>query len=93
MILLRIRDAWYFISDIGLRMLAPRELYDAMGFPHDHIIDHDFTGAVYNKTEQVDKCGNAVCPPLASVLIRANLPDWCRKPARDLAEVNKRAAV
>lgn len=92
-ILLHICGAWYYISDIGLRMLTPRELYDAMGFPHDHIIDHDYTGAVYTKAEQVDKCGNAVCPPMAAALIRVNLPDWCRKPARDLADVNRRAAV
>lgn len=68
----------YVIVDIGLRMLTPRELFNAQGFPPDYIIDRDITGAPITKTAQVAKCGNSVCPPLAEALVRANLPDQCR---------------
>jgi DNA (cytosine-5)-methyltransferase 1 len=76
-LLLNIRGTWYYISDIGLRMLTPRELYDAMGFPHDYIIDRDIAGNRITRTAKVARCGNAVCPPLATALVRANLPEEC----------------
>lgn len=65
----------YQIVDIGLRMLTPRELFDAQGFPRDYIIDFDADGKAYSKTEQVARCGNAVCPPIAAALVSANLPE------------------
>jgi DNA (cytosine-5)-methyltransferase 1 len=71
----------YYISDIGLRMLTPKELYAAQGFPADYIIEYDYTGKAYPKTQQVAKCGNSVCPPLAKALVEANLPEYCRKAA------------
>ena len=67
----------YQIIDIGLRMLTPRELFDAQGFPHDYIIDTDADGNCYPKSEQVARCGNAVCPPIPTALVRANLPEMC----------------
>lgn len=67
----------FYIRDILLRMLAPRELYNAMGFPPDYIIDHDYMGREYGKSKQVARCGNAVCPPMAEAVVRANLPEWC----------------
>lgn len=67
----------YQIVDIGLRMLEPRELYGCQGFPDDYIIDRDYTGKSYSRTEQVRRCGNAVCPPLPAALVRANLPELC----------------
>jgi len=67
----------YRIVDIGLRMLTPRELFDAQGFPPDYIIDVDADGKVYPKSEQVARCGNAVCPPIPTALVRANLPELC----------------
>lgn len=76
-LLLEIGGALYYIADIGLRMLSPRELYNAMGFPPDYIIDRDYEGHEYKKSAQVARCGNAVCPPVASALVRANLPEWC----------------
>ena len=76
-LLLEIGGALYYIADIGLRMLSPCELYNAMGFPPDYIIDHDHEGNEYKKSAQVARCGNAVCPPMASALVRANLPEWC----------------
>lgn len=80
-LLLEIGGALYFLSDITLRMLTPRELYNAMGFPPDYIIDRDYTGKPYGKSEQVARCGNAVCPQMATALVRANLPEWCGQPA------------
>ena len=76
-LLLRISGADYFIADISLRMLAPRELYNAQGFPPDYIIDKDCNGKNYNRTKQVARCGNAVPPPFAEALVRANLPEYC----------------
>ena len=58
-------------------MLTPRELYRANGFPDDYKIDRDYTGKEYGKTKQVARCGNAVPPPFATALVRANLPEWC----------------
>lgn len=69
----------YFIYDIGMRMLEPRELFRAQGFPDSYIIDHDYTGKPYPKSAQVARCGNAVPPPFAEALVRANLPELCRK--------------
>lgn len=66
------------IVDIGLRMLEPKELYGCQGFPEDYIIDRDYTGKSYSRTEQVRRCGNAVCPPIPAALVRANLQELCR---------------
>lgn len=71
-ILLLIGDTAYYIRDILLRMLAPKELYAAMGFPPDYIIDRDYLGNEYGKSKQVARCGNAVCPPMAEAVVRAN---------------------
>lgn len=87
-LLLHIRGAWYFISDIGLRMLTPRELYDGMGFPHDYIIDKDVNGNAITRGDQVARCGNAVCPPVAEALVRANLPEHCKKKISDMAHLH-----
>ena len=62
----------YAIVDIGLRMLTPRELYRAQGFPESYRIDHGATGEPITKTAQVRMCGNSVCPPLARALVAAN---------------------
>jgi DNA (cytosine-5)-methyltransferase 1 len=63
----------YAISDIGMRMLAPRELYAAQGFPSDYIISPD--NFPLTKTAQVRMCGNSVCPPMAAALVQANAPE------------------
>lgn len=79
----------YQIVDIGLRMLEPRELYGCQGFPDDYIIDHDYTGKHYPRSEQVRRCGNAVCPPIPAALVKANLPELCvaeRTPNMRIAE-------
>lgn len=92
-ILLHIGDAWYFIFDIGLRMLIPRELYDANGFPADYIIDRDYRGNSYGKSKQVARCGNAVPPPFAAALVRANLPEWCGIEINTMRELEEVVAV
>ncbi len=65
----------YQIVDIGMRMLEPKELFKAQGFPDDYIINQDYTGKEYPKTSQVARCGNSVCPPIAKALVEANLPE------------------
>ena len=75
--LVTIHGVDYQIVDIGLRMLEPRELYGCQGFPDDYIIDYDYTGKAYPRSEQVRRCGNAVCPPIPAALVRANLPEMC----------------
>lgn len=73
----------YRIVDIGMRMLQPHELYRAQGFPDWYIIDQDYSGKKYAKDKQVARCGNAVPPPFAEALVRANLPEFCQ--AKDRA--------
>ena len=92
-ILLKIGGTAYFIADITLRMLTPRELYNAMGFPPDYIIDHDYMGHAYGKTKQVARCGNAVCPPMAKAIVRANLPEWCKAKIGTMADLDDILAV
>ena len=67
----------YQIVDIGMRMLTPRELFSAQGFPDSYIIDVDADGNEYPRSEQVARCGNAVCPPVPAALVRSNLPELC----------------
>lgn len=92
-LLLEIDGVLYYLADIGLRMLAPRELYNAMGFPPDYIIDRDYLGNEYKKSAQVARCGNAVCPPVASALVRANLPEWCGVTITTMAQLMDCVAV
>jgi len=73
----------YQIVDISLRMLEPHELYAAQGFPKTYIFDRDYTGRLIPKKEQVAKCGNAVPPPFAAALVRANLPELCKGARRE----------
>lgn len=76
--LVKVDDVVYRIVDIGMRMLQPAELYRAQGFPEWYIIDRDYRGVKYAKDKQVARCGNAVPPPFAEALVRANLPELCQ---------------
>lgn len=67
----------YEIVDIGMRMLEPHELFAAQGFPADYVISIDQNGKPIPKAKQVARCGNAVPPPFAEALVRANLPELC----------------
>ena len=75
--LVTIQGVDYQIVDIGLRMLEPKELYGCQGFPDDYIIDKDHKGNAYPRSEQVKRCGNAVCPPIPAALVRVNAPELC----------------
>ena len=61
------------IVDILMRMLVPRELFRAQGFPDWYILDPIYKGRPLAKTHQVRACGNSVCPPLAEAMVRANV--------------------
>jgi DNA (cytosine-5)-methyltransferase 1 len=79
--LVMVRGTPYRIIDIGLRMLEPHELYRAQGFPEGYVFDRDDAGRPLPKKDQVEKCGNAVPPQFAEALVRANLPELCRREA------------
>lgn len=72
------------IADIGMRMLVPRELFNAQGFPADYIIDRTATGRAVTKTAQTSMAGNSVSPPPAEATLRANLT-WMSLPERAAA--------
>lgn len=77
---LTIGGAEFVVVDIGLRMLTPRELFNAQGFPSDYVIEGVWEGLAgdepvfrpFPKDVQVSCCGNSVCPPLAEAIVRAN---------------------
>ncbi len=92
-LILTINGVDYFISDIGLRMLTPKELYAAQGFPVDYIIENDYTGKAYPKSHQVARCGNAVCPPMATALVKANLPEYCIVDLKTMQALTNHIAV
>ncbi|WP_312463993.1 DNA cytosine methyltransferase, partial [Pantoea endophytica] len=81
--LVTVDGAYYQIVDIGMRMLQPHELYAAQGFPSWYVIDRDYRGNKYAKDKQVARCGNAVPPPFAEALVRANLPEMCSPIAQE----------
>lgn len=56
----------FAIVDIGMRMLTPRELARAQGFPDSYRLEG-------SKTDQTARVGNSVCPDVAAALVRANL--------------------
>lgn len=78
------------ISDIGMRMLEPRELFLAQGFPPDYVIEivrwvkrgKKFVRASLPKHAQVRMCGNSVNPQVVQALVAANNPELAR--LRDL---------
>ena len=74
----------FVLTDIGMRMLSPRELFRAQGFPDDYAIDLMVGGRPLPKSAQVRMCGNSVCPPLAAALVSANVPELAL--AREAAE-------
>ena len=71
--LVMVKGEPYEIVDIGMRMLTPRELFRAQGFPDSYIIDPIVNGKPLTKTAQIRMCGNSVCPPVVAALTRANI--------------------
>lgn len=68
----------FTIVDIGMRMLTPRELFSAQGFPPDYIIDLEYKGKPLPKSDQIACCGNSVSPPMAAALVAANCGNLVR---------------
>jgi DNA (cytosine-5)-methyltransferase 1 len=91
--LVTIHGETYAITDIGLRMLTPRELFNAQGFPPDYVIDTGPDGKPISKSDQVARCGNAVPPPFAEALVRANLPEMCGVKLGTMAALRREMAV
>lgn len=54
--------------EIAMRMLTPRELARAQGFPEDYLL----TGT---KAQQIAGIGNSVCPPVAEAIVRSLFRD------------------
>lgn len=82
LIIVTIRGVDYVVVDIGYRLLTPRELFNAQGFPPDYDITPRVNGRPITKTAQVKCAGNSVCPPLAEALVRANVErSWIRRAA------------
>jgi DNA (cytosine-5)-methyltransferase 1 len=71
--LVMVKGELHQIVDIGMRMLTPRELFRAQGFPENYIIDRDAKGNKITVTNQTHMCGNSVSPYEAEALVRANL--------------------
>ena len=71
--LVTIKGEPYRIVDISMRMLTPRELFDAQGFPPEYIIDCDAQGNPISKSAQVARVGNSVCPDMACAIVSANV--------------------
>lgn len=72
LVTVKINGQTYAITDIGMRMLTPREQFRAQGFPESYVIDTGHDGQPMTKSAQTRMCGNSVCPPLAEALVRAN---------------------
>lgn len=88
-LIIEIDGVQHFIADIGMRMLKAKELKLAQGFPEDYIIDIEpYIGKKYSEAKQIARLGNAVCPPVATALIRANCADMAyRKPLKTVREL------
>lgn len=66
------------LTDIGMRMLAPRELFSAQGFSSDYVIDTGHDGRRFSKAQQIHMCGNSVSPNWAAAHVAANVPELAR---------------
>lgn len=63
----------YVITDIGMRMLDPDELFACQGFPPSYVIDRRPDGRKLPKYEQTHMCGNSVSPPPMRALVECNV--------------------
>lgn len=94
-LILEINKVQHFISDIGMRMLKAEELKLAQGFPVDYIGNIEpYIGKKYSEAKQIGRYGNAVCPPMATALVRANCPEMCyKRPLYTVAELERAIAT
>lgn len=74
----------YEIADVGMRMLVPRELFTAQGFPSSYRIDVEANGRPLTKAQQTALVGNSVCPDVAERVVAENVA------LREFAEVSAR---
>lgn len=88
--LVTVHGELYQISDIGMRMLSPRELFRAQGFDDSYQIDIEIDGKRITKENQVKCCGNSVCPPVARALAMANVADYERSKPWNMTVAEKR---
>jgi DNA (cytosine-5)-methyltransferase 1 len=78
-------EPWQIV-DIGMRMLSPRELFRAQGFPDSYLIDVGVNGRPATKGDQVGRCGNSVCPQVVAAVVRAN---FAAKSVADKLELHR----
>ncbi|MGQ9367729.1 DNA cytosine methyltransferase [Azospirillum sp. ST 5-10] len=78
-------SAWQIV-DIGMRMLTPRELFRAQGFPDSYVIDRGHDGRRFSKAAQIRMCGNSVSPPWAAAHVLANVLELARSAPAVAAE-------
>ena len=85
----------FVLVDIGMRMLTPRELFRAQGFPDTYDIEHGADGRPLTRSAQIRMCGNSVCPPIAAALVAANFEGAAeaREPVRVGAPLFDRVAA
>jgi DNA (cytosine-5)-methyltransferase 1 len=91
-VLVQIDGVQYAIVDIHLRMLVPRELFNAQGFPQGYIIDRGHDGRPFTVTKQIHMCGNSVPPLWAAAFVRANLPHLAIPPGHPKAADRERTS-
>ncbi len=75
----------WVIVDITLRMLVPRELYNAQDFPPGYVIDRTASGKPLTKTAQVRMVGNSVSPLPMRLIVAANYSEAVNSEARKAA--------
>ena len=83
-VVISIAGEMFAIVDITLRMLQPKELYAAQGFPSSYVFDRAVNGRPFTKTEQIRMCGNSVSPMVMAAIVAAN--DWSWIPGDQLRE-------
>lgn len=93
---LEIDGQTFVVVDIGMRMLTPRELFNAQGFPSDYVIEGvwqeqngEWLFNSFPKYVQVSCCGNSVCPDVAAALVSANCEHLSVKPVQEAATSEK----
>lgn len=83
---IKINNQYYAITDIFMRMLDPKELYKAQGFPDDY--NYTCNGEM-TRTQQVAKCGNSVSPSLSYALAKANVEIKNVPPIHTMANLHR----
>lgn len=91
--LVTVHGETYQIADIGMRMLTPRERFNAQGFRRDYVIDVLFNGKPLTQEAQGRMCGNSVPPDMAAAIVRANVGGGAVEPLPQQLEMLSEAAA